>query len=214
MNHGQVGAITVRAQMLERFLAKVAHTVGITLMYNQEFVAFCPAGNRRENDASQQDELPGGRALFHSVQADPPASRTLPAANDTASFWCSRPTSALKKRFHPSRDMRERSGDENDDDDELFIWLDFDVLVGADGTKSRVRRFAGLRYVAQTSFHLGNKSITLSEVSQTSIILNFAPHPTPSEDGQEVVSCPHINPRVEQDFAGLAVDGVTSVFKR
>ncbi len=156
-----MGAITVRARVLEQFLAKVLQTVGVPILYAYEFVAHCPAAA-------------SGRALFHATTGVPAAHYAHPRANDSALFWCSRPLSALTRRFHA------RTPDPHDSTSAAaFLALDFDVLVGADGTQSRVRQFSRVPYRQQNSFLLGHHHATLPDLHQTTLILNFAPTTPP-----------------------------------
>lgn len=207
-----MGAITVRARVLEQFLAKVLQTVGVPILHAYEFVAHCPASTAASSAS--------GRALFHATAGVPAAHYAHPRANDSALFWCSRPLSALTRRFHA------RTPDARDSTSPAaFLALDFDVLVGADGTQSRVRQFSRVPYRQQNSFLLGHHHVTLPDLHQTTLILNFAPTTPPAaaktssraEGGvpaEPSPECPRVNERVGQDFAGLAIDGVTSVFKR
>jgi hypothetical protein len=158
-----MGAITVRARVLEQFLAKVLQTVGVPILYAYEFVAHCPAS-----------AAASGRALFHATTGVPAAHYAHPRANDSALFWCSRPLSALTRRFHA------RTPDPRDSTSAAaFLALDFDVLVGADGTQSRVRQFSRVPYRQQNSFLLGHHHATLPDLHQTTLILNFAPTTPP-----------------------------------
>lgn len=135
---------------------KVARTVGVSLYYGHEFIAFCPDHSRT------------GRALLHIVGAES-VYYALPEANDTPAFWCSRSLRAIEHRFYHTSARAGMATLQNP-----FWWIHFDLLVGADGVHSRVRQLARIPYRPQRSFGLGEHNLTLPNIQQTSVILNFA----------------------------------------
>ena len=87
----------------------------------------------------------------------------------------------------------------------------FDLLVGADGAESRVRKSAGLSYLPQSKFSVLGKELEISGLKQTTVILSFKS----GEHG----ACPSVavdseGNKVSPEYPRFFVPGVTSVFKR
>ncbi len=202
--HRQVGVIAVRAQVLERFLAKIVGLLDIRLIYGHQFLALC--ANPHTTETADMVRYSAGRAIFlncmYSGMLD---DRKLDVGSDNALFWCSKTPNELAVHFS-------RDADHWREVEASFLFMDFDLLIGADGTSSRVRHFAHIPYIQQHSFILSGINITVPGLHQTTLIVNFKPisHGRLQDDNQ----CIEINRRVRQDYPGLAIDGVTSVWKR
>eukprot|EP00475_Leptophrys_vorax_P036781 TRINITY_DN6271_c0_g1_i1.p1 TRINITY_DN6271_c0_g1~~TRINITY_DN6271_c0_g1_i1.p1 ORF type:complete len:439 (-),score=84.45 TRINITY_DN6271_c0_g1_i1:254-1570(-) len=105
------------------------------------------------------------------------------------------------------------------------VSLQFDVLVGADGSKSRVREEFGINFAPVEEFRIAqiNRSVTVRNIQQVSIIVDFKLQESAAEaDGEENASCPeerkydqiYGDEQLHPWYASTRIPGVSSVFKR
>eukprot|EP01119_Soliformovum_irregulare_P015821 TRINITY_DN4513_c0_g1_i3.p1 TRINITY_DN4513_c0_g1~~TRINITY_DN4513_c0_g1_i3.p1 ORF type:complete len:540 (+),score=76.29 TRINITY_DN4513_c0_g1_i3:10-1629(+) len=91
------------------------------------------------------------------------------------------------------------------------LQVEFDVILGAEGSSSKVREFFNITFLPQTRFALPNKRVVQVEnLHQPSLIVNFSP-----VDGE----CPRLKKVssgyfLDPHFPGFSIEGVTSVWKR
>jgi 2-polyprenyl-6-methoxyphenol hydroxylase-like FAD-dependent oxidoreductase len=159
---------TIRAQNLERFLAKVALLLGISIRFEWTFLEFCPSRSPAEQPF----------ALF-----------ATPSDASTAQLSCA---DVPVNHPHPNS-------------------IPCDMLLGADGTRSAVRTFAGADFVQQDTFRAPNnhQPLTVPGLSQSTVIVNVKP-----KDHE----CPELRTDAEGNilnpyYPAFVIEGVTAVFK-
>jgi len=119
--------VTVRAQLLERFLSKVLRVLGVPVHYGWEFVATClspPEPATTGSDAAMQPTSLAGLFTSRLVNKSDSKRGSTPGAAVQA-------CSALRQ----STEQPARDGD-------TPVWQQsvFDVVIGADGLHSAVRK--------------------------------------------------------------------------
>jgi 2-polyprenyl-6-methoxyphenol hydroxylase-like FAD-dependent oxidoreductase len=100
-------------------------------------------------------------------------------------------------------------------DDSSVVNLPFKLLVGADGSKSKVRDQFNITFEPQQSFKVShlNRTIIVENIHQVSIIVDFKLQPggvCPKERKHDLQTGEKLHPW----FASLRIPGVSSVFKR
>mmetsp|Transcript_3478 Transcript_3478/g.5201 ORF Transcript_3478/g.5201 Transcript_3478/m.5201 type:complete len:735 (-) Transcript_3478:6-2210(-) len=205
---GNKNAYTVRAQTLEKFLAKVCLLLRIRIRFGVRFEGFCIEEEQRVEGNVRAILLKGTVELREEFKSAPKASKRT---QDSKKYYILQGPICGPNLFIDSdgAHSQEASG--------VIHFLQFDLLVGADGSKSRVAKSSGISKTrlqnfsvpVQTSEGIKFQDITVPDLHQMSMVLDFKP----KTDG----GCPATRDDIrgtDPYHVGFIVDGLIAVFKR
>lgn len=139
--------ISIECSVLERFLLRIIHLLKIPLFLQYQFLSTCPNKNnihQNRRKGSREDHDKDQRSLWIEKCEEGRKSLETRRTNQNSlrSF-------ALLRSTHPkfnrnnNNEKNHNNNNENPNSQEScnqFLYLEFDILIAADGTKSSVRQ--------------------------------------------------------------------------